>query len=1294
MSVYRLPDTLRSNAELRRVNREVHAGEIFLDWSGVGQASDDALAQLLVGFTITNPQHLDALGIATLQGGLEIRVLNMLTNVAPPAQNPPRVSSRKEPSARYGLIPAANPLIESPTPVQLRDELHTQVVRELVGPAGGPEEEVGQPRLRDRYLAGILISKRGGDDDELEPEEDDGLGAGGASGAEDDSESSDVIIRESMMPSSLGLTFYADRIATTLVVTASWGRYERMSSEHAEDGDAERVWKRTPVRSTVRLSLEDGDIEPIPLDPESPGVILKGRVRVRTDGWIVTLFLLNGQAEPPRLREQAWLFQAELSVEGSDTAPIFCCRPHPRRSSHLDRQSVLEEESAAMLYRNHPEFAVGHGVAVHAERTGNEAMARRLTTQAIPWYDVPQTDMPTVKDEPELAALEMDMRALADMDRATLLTTLQVIPRAYALWIKRHLERLHSGAEGLDGFRQVGERALQNCTDACKRIQAGIALLEASPEAERAFRFMNRAMCQQRLHTVFAEAVRRNENPQLSTLDLPKNRSWRLFQLAFILLNLPGVTDLHHPDRSAGREAVADLLWFPTGGGKTEAYLGLTAYTLAIRRLQGVVAGHDGGYGIAVLMRYTLRLLTLQQFQRAAALLCACELLRQDAWYDGDTSLGGEPFRIGLWVGARTTPNSTEASAEAIKQDRGARRGGMLGRSGTPAQLTNCPWCGSRIDPGVDISVETFNRGRGRTVIYCGDRTGECPFSRKRAPDDGLPVLVVDEEIYRNLPSLLISTVDKFAQMPWKGETQALFGRVRERCDRHGFRTPELDDNDYHPGKVGLDAAHTHCILPARPPDLIIQDELHLISGPLGTLVGLYETVVDGLSTWEVEGQAVRPKVIASTATIQRASEQVRNIFLRSVHVFPPHGLDVESNFFSVQRLPSEEFPGRRYIGLTAQGRRMKSALISVYVAHLAASEVLFGCYGAAADPWMTLVGYFTSLRDLGGMRRIVDDDIKTRLRRMDQRGLASRFIRRVEELTSRKASTDIPITLDMLEQVFDPATEKKARESRGKGAVRFPVDVLLATNMLSVGVDVKRLGLMVVAGQPKTTAEYIQATSRVGRGFPGLVCTVFNWSRPRDISHYERFEHYHATFYDQVEALSVTPFSPRARDRALSALLVAMVRLLEPEFNTHAGAAKITPDHPIVLRAMETIVARAVAVTGDEAVGADVRAELERRLDYWLREARNVEGGRRLGYVQRQDGITIPLLKNPGLGARELFTSLTSLRDVEPEIKLILEDGGLDYDPPASRKNRDGQACAESTAPWLVTPSTETHGG
>lgn len=1266
MNVISLPASLPGLLDLKAVNLALHGGGVTLDWSHVLEASHDSLTLLLAGLDLV--EHNDVLGLDTLPSILMNQVQQVLlagnthsqhprshqkpSKIAPQVWQPEADKQEKQttPSAEVQVSISAKKVtfLQAPSEAVLRDKLEEMVLLDLLGPAGGPDEEIENGNVRDRYLVGMLSPC----DKQITPEEQDELAVAESGGVEDGPLDEGAIQMTSLCPSSMGMSFSVDGAATHLLIIASWGRYVRVTSEtiKTSKGNAKLVWKRQQMGGKPkRLSLKEGPVSMWRPEPEEqPEVIVRGQVRRSEGSWTVTLFLVNGQREPEKNRDQAWIFQPELSVMAPDEAPIFQRRPTVRRMNQTD-----EEQTMAMLYRHKVGFAIGHGVSVHAECVADDSTrAYRLSTSAVPRYDVPRTDAPTSTEIPGLGALVLDMKILAESPMTALPENLSPLATAYAEWIAEQRQRLTNPTDGLVEYRHVAQQAMEECQRTLVRVQEGIALLKNDKQAANAFAFMNRAMWQQRIHTLHAEEVRRGQGMAATSLeekDIPTNRSWRPFQLAFILLNLPALTNLHHRDRSADASAVADLLWFPTGGGKTEAYLGLTAYTLAIRRLQGTIEGRSAEDGVAVIMRYTLRLLTLQQFQRATALICACEMIRRE---DTKGTWGQTPFRLGLWVGQRTTPNTTEQSEESNKQERGHYfRGSSIGGVGSPHQLTNCPWCGSSIEQGRDIKVESFARGRGRTFIYCGDRVGRCAFSPRNSAE-GLPVVVVDEEIYRLLPSLLIATVDKFAQMPWNGATQMLFGQVDKQCSRHGFHSPDLEDRERHPAILNLPAAKMMPHAPLRPPDLIIQDELHLISGPLGTLVGLYETVVDQLSTWHVAGKKVRPKVIAATATIRRAGQQVQALFMRQVNVFPPQGVGITDTFFARQRKPSAETPGRRYLGICASGRRVKSALVRVYVAYLSAAQKLYLDYGLAADPWMTLVGYFNSINELGGMRRLVEDDIRSRLWNMEKRGLAQRKSPRLEELTSRKSSTDIPQILDQLERVFDPAYQ-------GQPNVPKPLDVLLATNMISVGVDVKRLGLMVVAGQPKTTAEYIQATSRVGRNHPGLVCVVFNWSRPRDLSHYEQFEQYHATFYQQVEALSVTPFAPRAIDRGLAALLVSYVRLLGFEFNENSKAGEVDGAHAYFVRAIEELSQRAVAVTGNHSVGDEVRKELERLRAYWLDKAAKSKGTT-LGYKMRKDGKTVPLLRQPGHGNWAAFTCLNSLRDVEPSVNLILDERSL----------------------------------
>ena len=533
--------------------------------------------------------------------------------------------------------------------------------------------------------------------------------------------------------------------------------------------------------------------------------------------------------------------------------------------------------------------------------------------------------------------------------------------------------------------------------------------------------------------------------------------------------------------------------------------------------------------------------------------------------------------------------------------------------------------------------------------------------------------MTVDEEIYRLLPTFLLATVDKFAQMPWRGEVQALFGRVTSRCERHGWLGTDPECAGLHNKKGPLPASTLQMAAPngLRPPDLIIQDELHLISGPLGTLVGLYETAVDELCSWEYEGVTVRPKVIASTATTRRAAEQVHQLFSRQVEVFPPSGLDADDNFFARQRSP-HEVPGRRYLGVCSPGRSRPSVLIRVYVAVLAASQWLWNEVEEddrkLVDPYLTMLGYFNSLRELGGMRRLVDDDVSTRafrIERSDRPGMAQRVMypEGTQELTSRIRSAKIPDLLDQLEVPFTASREKGAD---GKFPTP-PLDVVLATNMVSVGVDVQRLGLMVVSGQPKATAEYIQASSRVGRAHPGLVITVLNWARPRDLSHYEQFEHYHAVFYRYVEALSVTPFAPRALTRGLTGVLASMIRLDGFELNPNHGAGEVKgagqfPDLADVMANR----AQNASFPDEEhvAVGSNVRQAVSAKLDEWAGQA--AVPNRKLGYRKppKKDDVTVPLLQPPGTGPWGPFTTPTSMREVEPGVGLVLDGSGRDQLP------------------------------
>ncbi len=1159
-------------------------------------------------------------------------------------------------------IATAVPLFDlAPPPADRRAELEDLVIGDLLGPAGGENETLpGRIRVRERYITGMVAPQKTvalPPERKVRSEQVDGAGESSDDTASDDTTATAAA---DLFPSSIGLSFTVDLDCAALRVTASWGQYLKEQGE-GEDGESKPVWQRYPVEGSTEIAIAEGEISPLVPVAEQPEVFVRGKASRLTRGWLVTLFLVNDQEAPEKNKDEAWLFQARLSVAAPDGSPVFCGRDSVLDQRELDRD-VDELAILDLQYRNLVEFAVGHGIATHATRSLTDpTRAVRVETTSIPSYEVPVTEAPGPTDPTlsravaeQLEHVVLDMKELSTLSGTELVNAVAPLVSAYSEWLNEQQARVDAGVDGLDAHRETAAVALGQAGITLGRLRAGIAELSGGTgesDAAIAFRFANHVMWQQRVHSIAADRRRNDPSLDLTTVlvevDVPANRSWRPFQLAFLLLNLPSLTEPTHSERSPDAGLV-DLLFFPTGGGKTEAYLGLTAFTLAIRRLQGVVEGRDGsGAGVAVLMRYTLRLLTAQQFERAAALICACEIRRREL-VDSDNRWGAEPFRLGMWVGANVTPNRTKDAGFAIED---ARSAGRKGSSSNPVQLVTCPWCGTRLEPGRDAKSDV---DRWRTLLFCGDQFGTCAFTEAKSPGEGLPVVTVDEELYRLLPSFVIATADKFAQLPWRGPLHMLFGKVSRRCERHGYRSPDLDvldskrpEADSHNKRGNLPAAKTVDVLPLRPPDLIIQDELHLISGPLGTLVGLYETAIDELATWTVDGHRVRPKVIASTATVRRAAEQAHALFNRTLAVFPPPVVDVSDSFFAKER-PIVDRPGRRYIGICATGLRMKSTEVRVFSTLLAASQRLIDRYGAAADPWMTLVGYFSALRELAGMRRAVDDEVNNNIFRANRRGLGKRRLWEVHELTSRVGSSEIRDVLDHLKQTFDPAQTKGKR----------PIDVLLATNMISVGVDVSRLGLMVAVGQPKTTSEYIQATSRVGRDIegPGLVVTIYNWARPRDLSHYETFEHYHSTFYRQVEALSVTPFSPRALDRGLSAVFVALARQggALVDWNPNTGAQKVNLDSAEISRIIELIVSRAESVTSDPGAGEFVRELLQARVDRW--KAEQARPGSHLGYQDDPAKGIVNLLEVPGISKWDTFTCAWSLRETEPTVNLILD--------------------------------------
>jgi hypothetical protein len=1004
------------------------------------------------------------------------------------------------------------------TSAEVRQQLVDALRLDLVGPReslGSPDEVLPQ-RPSSWYLTGFLVpldadeSQRG---EETAAEEVDEVDD--SAGLEDATPPEPASARRKYLPSSIGLSVLVANDTRQLNVIARWGDYHLTKAGDGQGGPVE--WRRTPNEQQVSIDLPERTTQPREKDvPGSGGLRIAASVRpVNTTGRegdlptgvrSVSIFLVNRRKPAPDdTRDEAFAFQAEIQVGNQDA---FVARPNLRSLESED----WDERVADLQYRDACEYAVGHNTSTEA-KLENGDRCRSVRTCWIPQAEVERVAPANIN------GVELSMEVLAKLqDAGDAQAKLGNFVTEYLNWIESQRTTFPASPENRN---ETGKELLNRAEMAAKRIEAGIELLK-DPQILDAFRIANRAMAMAAKRRL---GVMQDKNPDTVVA------AWRPFQLAFLLMNLKGIAEPVHADRN-----VVDLLFFPTGGGKTEAYLGLAAFTLVLRRLRnpGIM-----GAGLSVLMRYTLRLLTLDQLSRASTLICALELLRQNH----ADKLGDWPFEIGLWVGKAATPNrmgqrgdgdsdSARAKTIAFKND---------DRKPSPIPLEECPWCGTKFKaasfqllPGPDYPTDLR--------VNCIDR--RCDFSRGQP----LPVLGVDEPIYRRLPCFMIATVDKFAAMPWTGEVGGFFGGV-QRYEQNGFYGP-CNPLTGQP-------------LPAErlmPPDLVIQDELHLISGPLGTMVGLYETALDELCAYEQAGTSIRPKIVASTATVRRAENQIRALFnRRMVDIFPPPGPDRRDSFFAEVHPPSQS-NARLYVGVTAQGRSPKVVMLRTYLVMLAAAQKAYlalrkkGDTSNPADPYMTILGYFNSLRELGGARRIIEDEVSTRLS-----GYVNR--RRVGEADGLFASRKI--AYDVVELTSRVSTDKVA-DAKRRLSLSFSdkshVDTAIATNMISVGLDIVRLGLMVVFGQPKTSAEYIQATSRVGRDAerPGLVVTILNIHKPRDRSHYERFVAYHESFYRSVEATSVTPFSPRALDRGLAGALVALARQGHLPMTPAKGAKEI----------------------------------------------------------------------------------------------------------------------------------------
>lgn len=883
-----------------------------------------------------------------------------------------------------------------------------------------------------------------------------------------------------------------------------------------------RLWKRLPCeQKLIKINLEDNistEATPIPLEIEEETketiTCFYKKVLQTNHGKFIKILLANRLQHSKkkfsfsneRLNSKA-MFQAQIKVNGTSFLPY----------KQFTENNPFDEElnTINFQYREEFSFAIGHGCAV---KWNDDRQPTELNTTFLPEVDIKSYSNEFKEDFPEDLKSITELRKLSiwsDLNNDEIIDKLFLFVNEYQKWIDKQIS-----IKTADSFQNIKTNIIGKQSETFIRLIKNIKFLKENEEAFKSFKLANTAMYIQMFVSNEKQFGKKNielteidENINYNNLDYFRENStfnpkYRPFQLAFFLLNLESLINTDSVDRNN----IVDLLWFPTGGGKTEAYLALTAFTIISRR----ILNEDNADGVAVIMRYTLRLLTAQQFERATKLILSLDFLRKqfknkDEYYFGDT-----PISIGMWVGASSTPNSFNDAKriyDSISQNLVRVNTGQNHdiQKANKFPIENCSWCGCKI-----ISKNKFNffeQGYHATTnsfkIKCINNT--CTFSNE------LPIYFVDDKIYDTPPTLLFATVDKFAMISHREEGHKLFNSL----EKHKL-----------------------------PPDLIIQDELHLLSGPLGSITGIYESIVELLST---KGNR-KPKIIASTATTRNTAHQVEMLYgNRELNIFPPMGLSYNDNFFSFVSNDSK----RKHIGFMPTGKTGLNSQIQIlgnlFIARIELFKYLIEnenlsheeCVNKMNYFW-TIVSFYNSLRDVGKIYNKVPAEILSLIKLLHSRYNISRdkyafnwigLPSRTKELTSRIESNSIKKLLDELEQSFS------LNRYEGRDYVQKTVDLVLASNMFSVGIDIKRLNVMLMNGQSKNVAEYIQASSRVGREDMGIVINLLDANRSRDKSYFENYVSFHNAYYKYVEPLSVTPFTEIAVDKVMASLLVAYVR-------------------------------------------------------------------------------------------------------------------------------------------------------
>ena len=897
-------------------------------------------------------------------------------------------------------------------------------------------------------------------------------------------------------PSSAGFSFFITGRDIKLRVFYNGVSYILLPENRASDGRyISQQWEKNYL-------ADDGKEVEFFINGVNQYEIFDGKAKIdavwrpHNDGYIVTITMSNNKKIDSTLTGKE--FNLEQNRHTLFEVEFKCIIEEGNIDIYPSKDKALltdEEKEIELRYKDLHIYAVGHGTAVNWARNREQKM--EIWTDFLPTVEVPQVTADTGGKADKVLAFSF----LKDcIDNSVVIEELDNFVNSYDDWITTQSDSIEKED---DEDKDTAQNIVEKLLIAKKRMKQGVELLRYDENALISFAIANEAMLKQWISSDTNKGIKKDN----------LEYKWRPFQLAFILMTLESTTN----ENSDFRDTL-DLIWFPTGGGKTEAYLGLMAFLFIYRRLK--YPSSSGG--TVSIMRYTLRLLTSQQFLRASKVICALELIRQESV----DSFGEEPFSIGLWVGGASSPN-TFYQVKKILED----------KKYSKLVLSSCPWCNSGFNEQNYIFSENS--------FHFSCNNSSCDFGKIKS--NIIPCNVVDEALYSKPPTLLIATVDKFARLAWEERAGSFFGKNRN-----------------------------------RPPELIIQDELHLISSALGSIVGLYEVAIDTI----LVSRGMRAKYIASTATIKNATKQVQTLFAKEMLIFPPSGLRYDDSYFA-KTVPLDKKAGRLYIGYLAPLLDRQHCLEPLAGVLLSNPISLFKDDTQYMDRWWTQIVYHGSLKGVGNSRTLYQSGIKSYVTKftiesmkkeideaypsfLDDKSFKSiEDFKKIDNFNVKSiVNKYLPLRdIDIKTLTSNQTAEENAKifDALGKDKDDSDaIDVALATNMISVGLDVSRLALMIVNGQPLTTAEYIQASSRVGRGeTPGMVFVNYYKTQARSLSHYENFRSYHDSFYRFVEPSSLTPFTFQARERALHATLVIAMRhsnigLLS---NESAGAFDISND-------------------------------------------------------------------------------------------------------------------------------------